>query len=60
MGIPLEDWSGSGATKGLQETILRLSDRTERQTKVLIRLTWVLVVLTVVVVGLTIVLVVRG
>jgi hypothetical protein len=59
-GIPVADWSGSGATERLQETILDLSDKTARQTKVLIWLTGVLVVLTAVVVALTIVLVVRG
>ena len=56
MGIPLSDWSGSGATERLRETIIELNATTERQTRRLLQLTWVLVVLTAVVVALTIVL----
>lgn len=56
MGIPLSEWSGSGATDRLRETIVELSSATERQTKRLLQLTWVLVILTGVVVALTVVL----
>lgn len=56
MGIPLSEWSGSGATDRLRETIIELNSTTERQTTRLLQLTWVLVVLTAVVVALTVVL----
>jgi hypothetical protein len=60
VGIPLSEWSGSGTTERLRETIVELSAKTERQTTQVVRLTWVLVILTVVLVALTGVLLFRG
>jgi hypothetical protein len=37
-GIPLSEWSGSGATKHLEETVTALNERTEAQTAEMIRL----------------------
>ena len=45
-GIPLSDWSGSGATERLHETLVEFSAATSKQTAQLVRLTWALVVLT--------------
>jgi hypothetical protein len=45
-GVPLSEWSGSGATDRLRETIERYSDVTATQTAQLIRLTRALVTLT--------------
>jgi hypothetical protein len=54
-GIPLSEWSGSGATDRLHETIKEFVTVTEKQTAQLIKLTRALVVLTVVlVVGLVV------
>ncbi len=57
MGIPLSEWSGSGATDRLRETIVELSKTTEKQTRLLVWLTVALVVLTVAILVLTAVLV---
>lgn len=45
-GIPLSEWSGSGATDRLRETVVEYSEATARQTAQLMRLTWLLVILT--------------
>lgn len=45
-GIPLSEWSGSGATRELQSTIERLEVAAAKQARTLLFLTWVLVVLT--------------
>ena len=45
-GIPLSEWSGSGATKALHEAIREFNATTSRQTNTLIRLTWVIAGLT--------------
>jgi hypothetical protein len=44
--IPLSEWSGSGATDRLHETVVRYSEATSKQTAQLIRLTWAIAVLT--------------
>lgn len=46
--IPLSEWSGSGATKELHETIKQQIVSTNRQSVVLMRLTWAAVFLGVV------------
>jgi len=45
-GIPLSEWSGSGATKQLEETIKKFNEETSRQTRQLLILTWVIAILT--------------
>jgi hypothetical protein len=45
-GIPLSEWSGSGATDRLRVTVERYSEVTAEQTAELIRLTRFLVILT--------------
>jgi uncharacterized membrane protein len=45
-GIPLSEWSGSGATRELHESIREFNQQTARQTRQLIVLTWVIAVLT--------------
>ena len=47
MGIPLSEWSGSGAPERLRETLVQFNETTAKQTAQLIRLTWALVILTV-------------
>lgn len=47
MGVPLDEWSGSKATKELHETISQFVDSSDRQTKQMIRLTQAIVILTV-------------
>jgi hypothetical protein len=47
-GIPLDEWSGAGATKQLHETIKQFNEASSRQTQQIITLTKVLVWLTVV------------
>ena len=44
-GIPLSEWSGSGATRELHETIKLQIAATDRQSKVIARLTWFMAVL---------------
>ena len=44
--IPLSEWSGSGATRELHETIKAFNDASNRQTKQLLILTWVIAFLT--------------
>lgn len=39
MGVPLGQWSGSESTDKLRETIERLNVESERQTKIMVRLT---------------------
>ncbi len=46
MGIPLSQWSGSDATKELQETIKRFNVASANQTKQLLVLTLVIAILT--------------
>ncbi|MCL5736922.1 MAG: hypothetical protein M1274_15355 [Actinobacteria bacterium] len=38
-GIPLSEWSGSGATRELQETIRQFNEKADKQTQQMIRLT---------------------
>ncbi len=45
-GIPLDDFSGSGATKELEKTVVSLSRASERQTRHIIKLTYAMLVLT--------------
>jgi hypothetical protein len=54
-GIPVDEWSGSGATKALHETINQFTEQSARQTARLIALTRVLAGLTfVMLIGLAI------
>lgn len=46
-GIPLSEWSGSGATERLHETIREFNAVAGKQTATMVRLTWALVLLTV-------------
>ena len=46
-GIPVSEWSGSGATERLRETITEFNETTAEQTRQLVQLTRALVVLTV-------------
>ncbi len=45
-GIPLGQWSGSDATRELQQTIKLYQEQNSRQTDKLIFLTWVIAALT--------------
>ena len=45
--IPLSEWSGSGATKQLEETLKKFNEETSKQTRQLLILTWVMTILTV-------------
>jgi len=54
-GIPLSEWSGSGATRELHETIRKEIDATNKQSKIILKLTWATVFLGVVQVFATIV-----
>lgn len=47
-GIPLSVWSGSGATEELHKTIKAFVESSEKQSRIMIRLTWSIVVLTVI------------
>jgi hypothetical protein len=47
-GIPLSEWSGSGATRELHETIKLQIEATDRQSKLITRLTWFMAVLAVI------------
>jgi hypothetical protein len=49
--IPLSEWSGSGATHELHETIKQYVTIAEQQTRAMIRLTWTITALTVVMIG---------
>ena len=54
-GIPLSEWSGSGATRQLEATIREFNEETSRQTATMIRLTrWIVVLTVVLVVGLVV------
>jgi len=44
--IPLSEWSGSGATNELHDTIRRFNAEASRQTRQLLILTWVIAALT--------------
>lgn len=46
MGVPLGQWSASESTDKLRETIERLNAESERQTKIMVRLTWAIFILT--------------
>jgi hypothetical protein len=46
IGIPLEEWNGSVATRELHETIRQFNEASQRQTQDLVRLTKVLALLT--------------
>lgn len=46
-GIPLSEWSSSGATKQLEETIKKFNEETSKQTRQLLILTWVMTILTI-------------
>jgi len=54
-GIPLSEWSGSGATRELHETMKAFVEQSDRQAKAMIRLTWAIAVLTVAMLGAVIV-----
>ena len=45
-GIPMVDWSGSGATNELHNTIKEFNESATRQTEKIVILTWVITVLT--------------
>ena len=45
-GIPLENWSGSGATDRLHRTIQEYNDKSGQQTDTMLRLTRVIAFLT--------------
>jgi hypothetical protein len=45
-GIPLEEWSGSGATKELHKSIREFNEVASKQTQTLTRLTWAIFILT--------------
>lgn len=47
-GIPLDKWSGSGATKELEKTVISLSEASEKQTRHIIKLTYAMLFLTLV------------
>lgn len=54
-GVPLSDWSGSGATRELQETIRGFNAAAQRQTETMIRLTrWIVALTVVLVIGLVV------
>lgn len=55
-GIPLSEWSGSGATNDLQKYLETFNKKSSKQTTMLVWLTWVLVGLTVILVVLTLIL----
>jgi hypothetical protein len=46
VGIPLEEWNGSIATRELHDTIRQFNESANAQTRQLIRLTWALTWLT--------------
>jgi len=45
--IPLSEWSGSEATRQLEETLKKFNEETSKQTRQLLVLTWVMTILTV-------------
>ncbi len=47
MNIPLDEWSGAGATKELHETIRQFVEESGKQARTMIRLTWWISFLTV-------------
>ncbi len=47
-GIPLPEWSGSGATRELHETIRKFNEVASRQTNEILKLTRVIALLTIV------------
>ena len=55
MNIPLDEWSGSGATKELQQTIEDFNKQSYKQTKCMLILTIIIAILTfVLVIGLAV------
>ena len=44
-GIPIDQWSGSGATKDLEKTVVSLSRASEKQTRHIIKLTYAMLFL---------------
>jgi hypothetical protein len=46
MNIPLDEWSGSKATKELQDSIAQFNATNAKQTAQLLILTWVIAILT--------------
>jgi hypothetical protein len=46
-GIPLNEWSGSGAIKELEKTLRKFNEETSKQTRQLLILTWAMTILTV-------------
>ena len=46
-GISLSEWSGSEATKQLEETLKRFNEETSRQTRQMLILTWIMTMLTI-------------
>jgi hypothetical protein len=61
--IPLDQYSGSGATDRLRESIERFNTEASRQTTSLVRLTWAIAVLTFIMavgVGVQIALAIKG
>ena len=54
-GIPLDEWSGSGATRELHATVKAFTATSDRQAKTMIGLTWAIFGLTVaLVIGLAV------
>lgn len=47
MNIPLDEWSGAGATKALHKAISEYHVASGKQAAIMIRLTWAIIVLTV-------------
>jgi len=45
-GIPLSQWSGSGATDELRKVIIEFNEQSSKQTRQLMVLTWVIAGLT--------------
>jgi hypothetical protein len=46
--VPLDEWSGAGATKALHASIQQYQAESSRQTEKMIRLTWIITGLTVI------------
>ena len=46
MNIPLDEWSGAGATKELHKTIVALNEATTKQTNAMVALTWAITIMT--------------
>ena len=46
VNIPLDKWNGSDATRELTETVVKLSEASERQTRTMVKLTWAIAAMT--------------